>query len=224
MDLYEALYTCRAMRRVRPDPVPLDVQARILDAAIRAPTGGNAQTWHFLLVDDPAIKAQLGPLYRDSMDQLWKTVYAPRIAAAAADPDPPRQRAIRAGQALGSTPRRPLRGGPPLPVRLRPARSVRRVDLPGRLERATGGASRGGGQRAHRRSERLPRARGLRHPRRPPTMDGSWPAACLSDIPWADGTSPPGVRCTRSRRATGGGRRWVSRPRSRCGPPTAPDR
>jgi nitroreductase len=89
MDLYEALYTCRAMRRVRPDPVPLDVQARMLDAAIRAPTGGNAQTWHFLLVDDVGVKGQLGPLYRDSMDQLWKTVYAPRIAAAAADPGSP---------------------------------------------------------------------------------------------------------------------------------------
>ena len=92
MDVHEALYTCRAMRRVRSDPVPLDVQARMLDAAIRAPTGGNAQTWHFLLVDDPAVKGQLGPLYRDSMDQLWKTVYASRIAAAAADPDNPESR------------------------------------------------------------------------------------------------------------------------------------
>jgi nitroreductase len=89
MDLSEALYTCRAMRRVRPDPVPLDVQARILDAAIRAPTGGNAQTWHFLLVDDPAVKDQLAPLYHDSIDQLWKTIYASQIAAAAADPDNP---------------------------------------------------------------------------------------------------------------------------------------
>ena len=92
MDIFEALYTCRAMRRVRPDPVPLDVQARILDAAIRAPTGGNAQTWHFLLVDDPAVKAELGPLYRDSMEQLWGTVYAPQIAAAAAAPDDPESR------------------------------------------------------------------------------------------------------------------------------------
>jgi len=89
MDIHEALYTCRAMRRVRPDPVPMEAQARILDAAIRAPTGGNAQTWHFLLVDDPGVKAQLGPLYRDAMDQLWKTIYAPRIEAAAADPDNP---------------------------------------------------------------------------------------------------------------------------------------
>jgi len=86
MEVREALYTTRAMRRVRADPIPDDVQARILDAAVRAPTGGNAQEWRFLLVDDSSVKASLGPLYRDSIDQLWKTVYAPRIAAAEADP------------------------------------------------------------------------------------------------------------------------------------------
>ena len=88
-DLHEALYTTRAMRRVRPDPIPLDVQGRILDAAIRAPTGGNTQQWRFLLVDDPDVKAQLGPLYRDCIAQLWATVYADRIAAIEADPDDP---------------------------------------------------------------------------------------------------------------------------------------
>ena len=87
MDIYEALYTTRAMRRVRPDPIPLPVQARILDAAIRAPTGGNAQNWRFLLADDPDVIGQIGPLYRDAIDQLWKTVYADRLAAAAADPE-----------------------------------------------------------------------------------------------------------------------------------------
>lgn len=45
MDVYEALYTTRAMRRVKPDPIPEAVQARILDAAIRAPSGGNGQGW-----------------------------------------------------------------------------------------------------------------------------------------------------------------------------------
>ncbi len=89
MDLYEALYTTRAMRRVRPDPIPEAVQARILDAAIRAPTGGNAQGWRFLLVDDPEIKGQLGPLYRDALKQLFDTMYAPRIAEAKANPDAP---------------------------------------------------------------------------------------------------------------------------------------
>ena len=52
------------MRRVRPDPVPLDVQAKILDAAIRAPTGGNAQNWRFLLVDDHEVVSQIAPLYQ----------------------------------------------------------------------------------------------------------------------------------------------------------------
>jgi nitroreductase len=73
MDVYEALYTTRAMRRVSPDPVPYPVQARILDAAIRAPSGGNAQGWRFVLVDDPAVKDRLGPLYRDAITQLWET-------------------------------------------------------------------------------------------------------------------------------------------------------
>lgn len=63
MDIYEALYTTRAMRRLKPDPVSVEVQARILDAAIRAPSGSNSQPWHFLLVDDAEIKAQLAPLY-----------------------------------------------------------------------------------------------------------------------------------------------------------------
>jgi nitroreductase len=39
VDAYEALYTTRMMRRMRPDEIPLEVQARILDAAIRAPNG-----------------------------------------------------------------------------------------------------------------------------------------------------------------------------------------
>jgi nitroreductase len=87
MDVLEALYTTRAMRRVRPDPIPMDVQAKILDAAIRAPSGGNTQDWRFLLVDDPTIKGQIGPLYRECMARLWSTIYAERIAKADADPD-----------------------------------------------------------------------------------------------------------------------------------------
>jgi nitroreductase len=104
MDVHEALYTTRAMRRVRPDPIPDDVQARVLDAAIRAPSGGNTQSWRFLLVDDPDVKGRLGPIYRDCMAQLWATVYADRIAAIAADRDDPdnqqNDRVIRSAQHL----------------------------------------------------------------------------------------------------------------------------
>jgi hypothetical protein len=41
MHVYEALYTTRMMRRMRPDEIPPEVQARILDAAIRAPQRGQ---------------------------------------------------------------------------------------------------------------------------------------------------------------------------------------
>jgi nitroreductase len=64
MDIFEALYTTRMMRRLRPDPIPLDTQARILDAAVRAPNGGNTQRWHFLAVDDPALIRQFADLFR----------------------------------------------------------------------------------------------------------------------------------------------------------------
>lgn len=64
MDIYEALYTTRAMRRLKPDPIPYDVQARILDAAIHAPHTG--EQWRFVLVDDSEIIAKLAPLYREA--------------------------------------------------------------------------------------------------------------------------------------------------------------
>ncbi len=98
MDIEEALYTTRAMRRVRPDPVPRDVQARILDAAIRAPTGGNAQNWRFLLVDDHDVIGRLAPLYKDAIGQLWTTIYADRLAAAAAEPELEESRSMRSVQ------------------------------------------------------------------------------------------------------------------------------
>ena len=71
MDIYEALYTTRAMRRLKPDPVPLETQARILDAAIRAPNIG--QQWHFVLVDDRHIMSRLAPLYEKAFEALLES-------------------------------------------------------------------------------------------------------------------------------------------------------
>lgn len=75
MDLNRALYTTRAMRRVRPDPIPDSDVAAILDAAIRAPSGGNSQNWRFLTVTSPSVRDQLGPLYREAFATLQEVVY-----------------------------------------------------------------------------------------------------------------------------------------------------
>ena len=70
VDIYEALYTTRAMRRMKSDPIPHNAQARILDAAIRAPHIGEG--WRFILVDAPELKAKLATLY----DQAWTQMFA----------------------------------------------------------------------------------------------------------------------------------------------------
>jgi nitroreductase len=75
MDLTEALYTTRAMRRVKPDPIPEKAVQAMIDAAIRAPSGGNSQNWRFIIVTDPDTKAALGNLYREGWEILQETVY-----------------------------------------------------------------------------------------------------------------------------------------------------
>ena len=66
--LFEAIRTARSMRRLKPDPVPDALITQILDAAIHAPSGGNAQTWSFLVVRDAGLRAELGRLYRRGSD------------------------------------------------------------------------------------------------------------------------------------------------------------
>jgi nitroreductase len=66
--LFEAMYECRAIRYLKPDPVPDELVKRILDAAIRAPSGSNRQAWHFLVVKDAATKKQLQQWYQQAFD------------------------------------------------------------------------------------------------------------------------------------------------------------
>ncbi len=65
---YEFLRTQRAVRRLRPDPIPDEVLARILDATRHAPSGGNRQGWRMVLVTEPTKKARLGELYTPSWE------------------------------------------------------------------------------------------------------------------------------------------------------------
>lgn len=63
--LYEAMRTLRAVRRLRPDPIPDEVLRRILDAACQAPSGGNRQPYRIVVVRDRAKLARLATLYAD---------------------------------------------------------------------------------------------------------------------------------------------------------------
>jgi nitroreductase len=70
-DLYGVMQTTRAVRKLRPDPIPEDVLRRVLQAATWGPSGGNRQPWRILAVRDAAAKKTLQELY-----QLVWTPYA----------------------------------------------------------------------------------------------------------------------------------------------------
>lgn len=61
--LYEAMSSCRAVRRHRPDEIPDEVVRRLIEAATWAPTGGNNQPWRVIAVRDAEVKQGLQELY-----------------------------------------------------------------------------------------------------------------------------------------------------------------
>ena len=69
-DMYEMMSTLRAVRRLRPDPVPDDVLGRVLQAACWAPTGGNRQPWRMIVVRSAERKQALADLYRPEWEKL----------------------------------------------------------------------------------------------------------------------------------------------------------
>jgi len=61
--LFEVMYTARAMRWLKPDPVPPRLIEQVLEAAIQAPNAGNRQSWLFLVVRDPGQRKRIGEIY-----------------------------------------------------------------------------------------------------------------------------------------------------------------
>ncbi len=62
--LFDVMWTCRAMRRLKADPVPEELLLALVDAALHGPSGGNAQNWRFVIVRDRAQKEKIQRLWR----------------------------------------------------------------------------------------------------------------------------------------------------------------
>ena len=82
VDVFEIIHTMRAMRRLKPDPVPDALIRKILEAGICAPNGGNTQRWRFLVIKDQAIKRQVQQYYKRAFDE----VIGPRYLSSAPPP------------------------------------------------------------------------------------------------------------------------------------------
>ena len=62
--LFEAMYSQRAVRHLKPDPVPDELIKKVIDAGIHAPNGGNQQRWAFVVIKDPEVKRKMAVLYK----------------------------------------------------------------------------------------------------------------------------------------------------------------
>ena len=82
LDLFETMENCRAMRRLKPDPVPDNLIAKILHAGTCAPSGGNAQKWRFLVLKDRKTKEAVAAWYKKAYDE----VIGPRYSSVAPPP------------------------------------------------------------------------------------------------------------------------------------------
>lgn len=65
--LFETLYSLRAMRRLKKDPVPDDLLHQVIEAGTQAPSGANTQPWQFIVVRDPETKRFIQERYYRSM-------------------------------------------------------------------------------------------------------------------------------------------------------------
>ncbi len=90
-DLFEIIESCRAMRRLKPDPVPDALIAKILRAGACAPNGGNTQKWRFLVIKDRKIKDAVAVWYKKAFDE-W---IGPRYRSSEPPPGVTRERYLR---------------------------------------------------------------------------------------------------------------------------------
>ena len=66
MDFFDVVHTQRSIRRFKPDPVPDEALWKMIDAAIRAPSGGNTQPWAWLIVRDAAKRQVIADAVKSS--------------------------------------------------------------------------------------------------------------------------------------------------------------
>ncbi|WP_374684329.1 nitroreductase family protein [Streptomyces sp. ODS05-4] len=77
--LLTTMSTMRAMRRLKPDPVPDELLDQLVQAAVWGPSGGNMQRFEYVVVTDRGVMAELAPLWRRCVDAYLATTgkYAP---------------------------------------------------------------------------------------------------------------------------------------------------
>ena len=96
--LFEAIFSLRAIRDFAPDPVSDEAIARILDAAVRAPSPQNSQPWAFIVVRDADTRRSIAEIYR----RVWNLVKEPVYGDLDAIQDVAQRRLLKATDRLAA--------------------------------------------------------------------------------------------------------------------------
>lgn len=73
---FDIVGTMRAMRRLKPDPVPLPLLRKVLETGVQAPSGQNTQPWSFVLLREPAAKQWFATRYKNAIETRFGSVHA----------------------------------------------------------------------------------------------------------------------------------------------------
>lgn len=101
MEIYDAMSTLRAVRRLKSDPIDPAIIERLLTAATWAPSGGNVQPWRIVAVEDAAKKQAMQSLYKPYWDN-YTVLYREKMEAMPADEKASSARALQAGDYLAN--------------------------------------------------------------------------------------------------------------------------
>ena len=82
--LFDAIRTTRAIRRLKSDPVPVELIRKVCEAGTFAPSGGNRQPWFFVAVMDQDKRAFIAKKYNETFQS-----YIEPAKIAAQNPDYP---------------------------------------------------------------------------------------------------------------------------------------
>ncbi|MFJ3766221.1 nitroreductase family protein [Streptomyces sp. NPDC090082] len=74
--LFDTMSTMRAMRRLKPEPLPEALVERLVQAAVWGPSGGNMQRFEYVVVTDRDVMARLAPLWERCVDAYLATTGA----------------------------------------------------------------------------------------------------------------------------------------------------
>jgi len=75
---FDLVGNVRAMRRLKPDPVPAALLRKVLDAGVKAPSGQNTQPWAFLVIQEAAGRRWFADHYREAIESRFGPPKIPR--------------------------------------------------------------------------------------------------------------------------------------------------